>query len=87
MKELVDVLQNFGFAVAMCGGMAWYIKYITDKNDLKVENMSKSYQATINKMETAHADALEKITTALNNNTLALTKLADKLGECDNDCK
>lgn len=81
MTELIDVLQNFGFAVAMCGGMAWYIKYITDKNDLKVENMSKSYQATINKMETAHADALEKITTALNNNTLALSKLADKLGE------
>lgn len=87
MTEIIDVLENFGFAVAMCGGMAWYIKYITDKNDLKVENMSKSYQATINKMETAHADALEKITTALNNNTLALTKLTDKLGECDNDCK
>ena len=81
MTDLIDVLQNFGFAVAMCGGMAWYIKYITDKNDLKVENMSKSYQATINKMETAHSDALEKITTALNNNTLALSKLADKLGE------
>lgn len=76
MNEIITIIQTLGFPIAACCGMAWYVKYITDKNDTKIETVEKT-----------HCEAMEKITKALNNNTIALTKLAERLGECDNDDK
>ena len=73
--EIVNLIQTVGFPIAACVAMGVYVKYITDKNDAKIDNLEKT-----------HGDALEKITKALNNNTIALTKLAERLGD-DNDCK
>lgn len=75
--NIVEVIQTLGFPIACCVGMAWYLKYTTDKNDAKID-----------KLNDTHTKALEKITTALNNNTVALTKLAERLGGAEeNDCK
>ena len=41
----------------------------------------------INKQDTRHRDEIDKITIALNNNTLAITKLLDKLGGDDIESK
>lgn len=73
--EIVQIIQTVGFPIAACVAMGFYVKYITDKNDAKIESLNKT-----------HSDALEKITKALNNNTVALTKLAERLGDMD-DCK
>lgn len=73
--EIVQIIQTVGFPIAACVAMGVYVKYITDKNDAKIDNLEK-----------AHGEALEKITKALNNNTIALTKLAERLG-ADDDCK
>ena len=74
--EIVQIIQTVGFPIAACVAMGVYVKYITDKNDVKIDNLEKT-----------HGEALEKITKALNNNTIALTKLAERLGENGNDCK
>lgn len=39
----------------------------------------------INKQSDAHKEEIQNITDALNNNTLAITKLADKLGGINED--
>lgn len=39
----------------------------------------------INKQSDSHKEEIKNITDALNNNTLAITKLADKLGGKDNE--
>ena len=49
--------------------MAWYVKYITDKN-----------REEINRINEKHDTEMKEITTAINNNTLALQRLCDKLG-------
>lgn len=74
--EIINIIQTVGFPIAACVAMGVYVKYITDKNDAKIDNLEKT-----------HGEALDKITKALNNNTIALTKLAERLGENDNDCK
>lgn len=76
MNEIITIIQTIGFPCAACVGMAWYVKYITDKNDTKIETLEKT-----------HGEAIEKITKALNNNTVALTKLAERLGDNENDDK
>lgn len=62
LTEVTTVSQlvtTIGFPIVMCGAMAWYIKYVTDKHD--------------NEMKT--------VIDALNNNTLVIQKLCNKLGE------
>lgn len=76
MNELITLIQTLGFPIFACVAMGAYVKYITDKNDSKIETLEKT-----------HGEALEKITKALNNNTIALTKLAERLGENENDDK
>jgi len=41
----------------------------------------------INKQDSRHRNEIDKITDALNNNTIALTRLLDKLGADENENK
>ena len=63
---IITMITTVGFPIVACGGMAWYVKYITDRNrdDLKEER-------------TMHEAEMSKVTEALNNNTLAIQKLTD----------
>lgn len=62
----ITLITTVGFPIVACGGMAWYVKYITDRNrdDLKEERAQ-------------HNEEMTKVTEALNNNTLAIQKLTD----------
>lgn len=69
VQSLSDIISTVGFPIVcfiMCG---WYVKYREDKNDEKID-----------KLNTMHDDESKQMVSALNNNTLALQKLTDKLG-------
>jgi len=68
--EILQIISTVGFPIVACGGMAWYVKYMTDKE--------REERTKINEQ---HKQEMSDVTTALNNNTLALQKLCDKLGE------
>lgn len=65
-SDIIQLITTVGFPIVACGGMAWYVKYITDRNreDLKEERNQ-------------HDQEMQKVTDALNNNTLAIQKLTD----------
>lgn len=65
---LMQFMQSFGFPIVMCGVMAWYVKYITDRNHDDILTLNAH-----------HKEEIAKVTDALNNNTLAIQKLIDKL--------
>lgn len=70
IQAISDIISTVGFPIVcfiMCG---WYVKYREDKNDEKID-----------KLNTMHDDESKQMVSALNNNTLALQKLTDKLGE------
>lgn len=70
LNALAEVISTVGFPIVcflMCG---WYVKYREDKNDEKVE-----------KLNNQHDTESKQMIAALNNNTLALQKLAEKLEE------
>ena len=81
----IEIVQSLGFPILASCACGWYVKYITDKNDEKTEKQAKSYQENLDKMESRHSEALEKITEALNNNTVALTRLTERLGDKDDE--
>lgn len=66
---LLQAVTTVGFPIVMCGVMAWYVKYITDKNREEIDTLNKQ-----------HDNELSDITVAINNNTIALTKLCERLG-------
>lgn len=64
-----EIISTIGFPIVcflMCG---YYVKYREDKNDEKFDRLNAQ-----------HDEEAKRMTEALNNNTLALQKLADKLG-------
>jgi hypothetical protein len=68
-KTISDLISTVGFPIVcflMCG---WYVKYREDKNDEKFD-----------KLNSQHDEENKRMTDAVNNNTIALQKLTDKLG-------
>ena len=67
--DIIKIVSTLGFPIAMCIGACIFIKYQFDTNNKNMDDMRKE-----------HKDETKSMTEALNNNTLALQKLIDKLG-------
>lgn len=68
INSIVAVISSVGFPIVACVGLGWYVKYQTDNNNKEVSEMRREHQ-----------EEIAKVTDALNNNTLALQKLCDRL--------
>ena len=67
---ITSLISNVGFPIVCFLACAWYVKYREDKNDEKLD-----------KINNMHDEENRRMVEALNNNTLALTKLTDMLGK------
>lgn len=68
VNEVLQAITNVGFPIVMCGAMAYYVKYTTDKHREEVQ-----------KLNDQHNQEMKEVTQAINNNTMAFTKLSEKL--------
>lgn len=68
IKVLLDAVSVVGFPIVMCLVFMYYVKYLTDKNSEQID-----------KMQTQHRQETSELTKAVENNTLALTRLIEKL--------
>lgn len=69
IKVLLDAVSVVGFPIVMCLIFIYYVKYLNDTN-----------REQINQLQLQHRQETTEMTKAIENNTLALTKLIDKLG-------
>lgn len=67
--DWVQIISTLGFPITMCGVMAWYVKYSQDESNKRIDSLNET-----------HKEEVTSIKEALNNNTLVLQKLIDKLG-------
>lgn len=65
---ITQLIGSVGFPIACCVAMGYYVHEETNKQ-----------RDQISEIERRHSDEMNSITTALNNNTLALQKLTDRL--------
>ena len=68
MNDVVQIVSTLGFPIAMCIGACFFIKYLFDSFTKQQEEMRKE-----------HREEVSKLQTSLDNNTLALQKLMDKI--------
>lgn len=64
-NTVLQAISSIGFPAVMCVLLIYYIKYTTDL-----------FTQMVQKIEDKHADDMIKVTTALDNNTAALTELS-----------
>ena len=68
MNEIVSVIREVGFPITAALGCGFYIKWREEQFMKQIEELRKE-----------HKEEVSKMTEALNNNTLVLQKLIDKL--------
>lgn len=72
IQIFVQAVTQVGFPIVCCGAMMWYVKYSTDKNREEVDKLNEQHQREMTDM-----------TTAVNNNTVVLTRLCEILKSGD----
>lgn len=68
MDNIVQIISAVGFPIVAAVGCAYFVKWQYEQNQKQIDEMRKEH-----KEETA------KMTEAINNNTLVIQKLIDKL--------
>lgn len=68
MNDVLTAVQTVGFPIVSCIGLGYYVKYMTDKN-----------KDEIDKINELHREEMKSLAEALNNNTIALTRLCEKM--------
>jgi hypothetical protein len=81
MEQIINLIQTVGFPIACA--VAMFIMLNNEQKEHKAETAKLTETITDLKISFAAAitDQKEDMTTAINNNTLVLQKLIDKLGE------
>ena len=81
LNLIISLVQQLGFPVAVAILSFWYIKYREDKNDEKMEHLRESYETEQKETRQLYRDETTKLTEAINNNTLVITKLYERLND------
>lgn len=76
--DIETLLGSYCFPIVACIVMAIYVKDITNSNREDTKELNKKHTEEMNAFK-------NEIKEALNNNTIALTKLCDKLDEGSNN--
>ena len=65
---LITMIGSLGFPIVACIGMAIFFREV-----------NKNYREDIKELSSNHKNEMDKLTEAINNNTLVVQKLIDKL--------
>lgn len=65
---VMQAVTSLGFPIVACGAMAYYVKYLEDKHREERDKLNES-----------HSLEMTKLTETVNNNTIALTRLCEKM--------
>lgn len=68
-NTISQAITTMGFPIVSCICLAWYVKHQTDENKKEVKEIREE-----------HTKEMKEVTTALNNNTVAITKLCERIG-------
>lgn len=68
--DIAQIFNTMAFPAACCIAMGWYVKYTTDQHKEERQSMMQ-----------AHKEEEDTIKEAINNNTIVMTRLCERMGE------
>lgn len=73
-NTLTTVIGSLGFPIVACLGIAWFFAKVND-----------NYRSDIKEMNASHKAEIDKMTEAINNNTIVIQKLIDRMEDNSNE--
>lgn len=73
-NTLTTTIGSLGFPIVACLGIAWFFAKVND-----------NYRSDIKEMNASHKAEMDKMTEAINNNTLVIQKLIDRMEDNSNE--
>lgn len=70
VNGIISIVGSLGFPIAACIAMGFFFS-----------KTNENYRLDIKEMQSNHKTEMESVKEALNNNTIALQKLIDKIGD------
>ena len=70
LTTLAQLIGTLGFPIVACCAMAYYFAKVND-----------NYRTDIKELQSNHKEEIAKMTEAINNNTLVIQKLVDKMDD------
>lgn len=80
-SNIVQAISTVGFPIVCCAVMAWYVKYQTDKNRQDMLTLIEQNRNDRIKLDEQHKEEMYDFKIAIDNNTVALTRLCEKIGD------
>ena len=74
MNEWVTIISSLGFPIEACIACGFFIKYMLD-----------TFLKQIQSVREEHKEEVQKMTEAINNNSMVIQKLVDKLDDKKED--
>ena len=66
--QIMQLITTVGFPIVMCGAIGWFVVDQTNK-----------HREEVSKLNDQHANEMNTVVEAINNNTVALKELSTKL--------
>ena len=83
--DWINLIGTLGFPIIACCACGWFIKYTTDRNREELQRLAESHKEEIQTLTTKHENESAAWVQAINNNTLVMQRLLDKLNKGDED--
>ena len=81
ISTIGSLIASLGFPIVACGAMAFFIVNRSEANDAKLEALRKEQREDLQVIQREHKEEVAKMSDALNNNTIAIEQLTEKIGE------
>lgn len=73
-NDIATLIGTLGFPIVACCAMAYFFARVND-----------NYRTDIKEMQTMHKEEIRGMTDAINNNSIVIQKLVDKLDDIQRD--
>lgn len=80
-STIIQAISTVGFPIICCLAMAWYVKYQTDKNRQDMLTLIEQNREDRINLNEQHKEEMTEFKKAIDNNTIALTRLCEKFEE------
>lgn len=74
VNTIITAIGSLGFPIVACCAMAYFFAKVNE-----------NYRLDIKEMSTNHKQEIDKLTEAVNNNTIVVQKLIDKMEDISNE--
>lgn len=79
-QTIGSLIASLGFPIVACGAMALFIVKRMAANDEKLEALRKEQREDLHSIQKEHSEEIVRIANSLDNNTIAIERLTEKLG-------